>query len=104
MVVATLRPRATLEFIGCVISLVNLHQRLQIGIIVAPVSPLARRERVLHTDPPILPQVRIQKAAAVYLASVLVRANRQGTHTPVIEHYIAMAIRVSVAAKKYTSL
>src|ERR1051326_2291778 len=81
-----------------VITLINFDQRFEVRVIVAPIGSLPCRQRVLHTDPPILSQVWIENGAAVHPSLVFVLSDRQCPDAAMIEYYVAMTVRILNAA------
>src|SRR5687767_9631555 len=93
-----LSQRSALVFVVCVITLVQLNQRLQFRVVVAPVCPLARGQGMFHAYSPVLAQIRVKNRTRIQLALVLFQGYRERANAAVIEDDVAMAVGISDAS------
>src|SRR5437016_4374803 len=97
MIVAPLRsvgPGRILVFVGGIESLVDLDQRLQLRVVVAPVGALVRRAAVRRSQTAELPQIRVEDRPRVHLACLLVPRNGKLAIAALREERVAMAVGI----------
>src|SRR6266436_4537539 len=101
MVVTPLRSvgaRRVLVLVRRVEPLINLHQRLELRIVIPPVGSLVRRSAMRGCDPIQLSQVRIEDRSGVQIARVLFSRYRQLAIAPLRKESIAMTVGIRQAA------
>src|SRR5690349_13006022 len=98
LVIRRLGARRSLVFVVGVIALVNLHQRLHFGIVVAIIAALVGGQRMQKTDAAILFQIRIEHRSGVGGTLLLFAADRKHLHAAVVEDDVAMPVGIRDAA------
>src|SRR5262245_27756509 len=78
-------------------ALIDLDQRLQRWVVVAPVGPLIGSNGVGERDSAVVPEVLVQFCRA-FLSLTLIKAAGKGPHSPVIKNNITVAVGIGETA------